>query len=942
MNNIVKTSLLVPSQLPEWIRDDPNYGAFVDFLQSYYQWMEESGNTLDFAKNIPNYMDVDLTTSQFMDYFTNDFLQYFPQELLLSKSKTIKLAKELYQSKGIPIAFKFLFKILYDSDFDVEYNKDFIFRASAGTWFSVKSVRLQTTDPNFLNINNYRLFGDISKSFAVVEGSAVSGTKTEVFISNMERLFQSGETVTVVDNKNNPVLINDKPLSATLVGQISNVTIDPINRGLLYNPGDPVVLYGGLNPNIKNPIGGKAVVGSTTTGSIQNIDVVNGGYGYTLYPNTIVNIINGKGASAVVASINPDANLSSDVSVTTDSIYLKKGIKIGSSDYHFVNVSHANANTKLINALSFESYTTYPISSILVLNGGGGLATIPPISVESTYISDDNSVEDLYRQGILGPIFITNGGTGYEENDIIVFSGGRGFGANAIVSSVDANGSITAITYVPSVGVKLGGMGYTREGIPSLSVVSANTLASNASIYVSGILGDGVKLSTTVSQVGAINNIIITDPGEDYISDPYVSLKVQDILVSNTAYDNLPQVGDIAYQGASVLASSYKSIVAETNLLIPDFEQANSLYYLRVFDYNTEPNPNLPIYIDGKEIQLKMANTAYSANAFYTGSPQFDSTGVKKYGDGRAKAKASFLNGLTVSQSQYLDSSGQPSSYSVLQSDVYNNFTYKLKVEKEIAKYRSVLLDLLHPTGLKVLGEFVMRSNNHYNMDMTQTLFTGKSLQDYTGYNGSSVSMFADFNNVANNKVQLNNIPSGTDLTQFIFVNQPNIPNTVIQITTSNGPNVRSEVVGIDTVSNTLTLATNTWLTFANVAYVSTSSGSNAINILSVTKSYDVINNGNYSNTAYPIKDIIYPGDTVKINNDTYTTKLVDYANNIVYTTTNISSSTSNSFISVNRTLSAQTNVLLFGRIGIEYVLELFTEDGNTIITEDNNTLIVD
>ena len=35
-----KTSLLVPQQLPEFIRDDANYQTFVTFLEAYYEWLE--------------------------------------------------------------------------------------------------------------------------------------------------------------------------------------------------------------------------------------------------------------------------------------------------------------------------------------------------------------------------------------------------------------------------------------------------------------------------------------------------------------------------------------------------------------------------------------------------------------------------------------------------------------------------------------------------------------------------------------------------------------------------------------------------------------------------------------------------------------------------------------------------------------------------------------
>ena len=259
-----KTSLLIPSQLPEFIRDNPDYDKFVAFLQAYYEWMETNGQVIDRTQNILNYKDIDTTSDEFLNYFINDFLQYFPQDALISKSTAVKVAKQLYQSKGTPASYQFLFRILYDSDFDVFYTKDSVLKASAGNWYVAKSLKLATLDSNFQNINNLRLFGETTKSIATVENSVVSGTKTEVFISNIERLFQSGEFVRVVDNANQTVLFNGQPLRAKIVGQISQIKIDPINRGQFYQTGDPVIVYGGLNS--ANGHGAQAAVGTTTLG----------------------------------------------------------------------------------------------------------------------------------------------------------------------------------------------------------------------------------------------------------------------------------------------------------------------------------------------------------------------------------------------------------------------------------------------------------------------------------------------------------------------------------------------------------------------------------------------------------------------------------------------------------------------------------------------------
>jgi hypothetical protein len=125
----------------------------------------------------------------------------------------------------------------------------------------------------------------------------------------------------------------------------------------------------------------------------------------------------------------------------------------------------------------------------------------------------------------------------------------------------------------------------------------------------------------------------------------------------------------------------------------------------------------MALKIRGKNINYVLANTAYT--------PDYNNNGIKNYGDGRAIAKASFLNGLVLSQGQYLTKQGQPSSFDVLQSSIYNNYTYQITVEKEISKYRDILLNLLHPSGMQMIGRYVLNNSSNFNStiisDFTQT-----------------------------------------------------------------------------------------------------------------------------------------------------------------------------------------------------------------------------
>jgi hypothetical protein len=966
-----KTSLLIPYQLPEFIRDNPSYGNFVLFLQAYYEWLEQNNNLIDREKNILTYTDIDTTTNEFIDYFYNDFLSYFPKEILADKKKVAKIARELYQTKGTQASYKFLFRVLYNSNVDFFYTKDVVLRASSGNWYIPKNLNLLTSDANFLNTINYKAFGETTKAVATIQNVVQTGTgKTQLFISDIQRSFQSGEYIRIIDSNNQNVLFNGNPLRAQLVGQVTQINIDLNNEGLLYLPGDPVVVYGGLTSNTAH--GATGVVTTTTKGSLKLINVINEGYGYTLN-NTAINIVNGGGATAIPYSVDPNpakvANVTYIPINTIGTIASNTTIKIGSSKYYFSNNINANANTSLANAFTFLNFTTYPISSVLLQAAGTGLSTPPTITATSYYPTDNVSVVgNLYNLGILAPIQILSAGVGYRANDRIIFSGGTGSGAAANVTSVGANGQILTVSYVASANnpyYPLGGQYYSPFALPTVTVNSANTSAYGASLIVPNILGDGATFSSTVDRVGAIQTITVTDTGTDYISAPQISLKVQDIQVSNVSTINLPSKGDLIYQGNNILTSTYVATVDSIKVLQPVTDPIKSMYSLRVFNYTTTPNYNLPLKIDSKKISLNVTNQ-YSS---YNTSTRFSSTGLITYGDGSAIATATFLNGLNFGKGSYIDSVGQPSSFSVLQSDIYNNYTYELTLQKEISKYRNILVNLLHPNGLKYLGRYSIEQDSNFNLNSIQALYQAHSLAYYTGTGSSLVTMTSDFVNQSNNLVTFNYL-AGADLATYVF------PNTsTLRITTANNFVISGKVISLtnvfqspianlvqdlNTSSNTVdlmltltnfdlnqvanstiaTLDSNTWLTYANVAYVKATAGSKQINIASFTGSYNIVNNGNYSNPNQPLRDIVYSGDTIQIaNNGTQTVANVDYNNNIIYVQTVLANSV-NSLMTVRRTILTN-NVEIFGPTGQQYSPELTTEDLRTLTTENGSLLLL-
>lgn len=979
-----KTSLKAPFQLPEFIRSDSGYQTFVAFIQAYYEWMEQndikdSANTegaIYGTQNLLNYNDVDFVEdggsfNKFIDYYVNDFLPNFPKEALADKGKLIKVAKQLYSTKGTPASYQFLFRALYNSDAEIFLTRDIIFKASDGKWYVSKSLKLSTNDEQFLSIENLRLFGETSKSIATVERSNLSGDKTEVFISNIERLFQSGEFVRVVDNNNQTLYFKDGKvvpegttgsysLRAKILGTISAVNVDSKKRGQLYKgrseaySGDPVVFYGGLNS--ANGIGAKAFVNETTSGSLRDISLINGSYGYRQDPNTYIQITGGggKGALANVTSVDPAGQI--DVAFIPKD-YMTAAIKAKRLDSVFTffpaNTS-ANLSTSLANAFSFTAFSTYPIASVTLHNGGGGFTTLPSVKATSLYDTTDPQTVDslkikgsLASLGILGPIQINTPGTGYANGDIITFTDSAGgVGANANVK-VNTTGSIISAQYLYSnttngvTRYPKGGLGYSQDHLPTLTVISSG--GSNAKLSVNTILGEGATFEPIADErgIGAITSFVIENYGEDYISAPNISLKVRDLVVTNVTQSNIIKTGELVYQGANVNTAVFKAYVDSISLLSANTNYPlNSKYVLRTYNYSSNTKTNLKIQATdrlGANIYMDL-DTTYDTVDTETGNYIYKS-GIRTYGNGAAQATAKFLNGLIIGQGQYIKDDGFPSSNQILENQDYNNFTYELIVQKSFDAYKDVLFKLVHPSGTKVVPIYALKSHNDVSVHRESSEANSKPLYYYTGTVSSNGVIYYSNSATSNNTIKFYNL-SGANLANIITVNSQ------ISLSSATGPNVYSEVISINSSSNTIVIKDNVFTTFANVALGSTTSGNNRINISSVTGQYDIINNGEYSNTDNHIEDMVFQGDVVKIvksdgsTSHTATVSYISYSNNVIFLNSTPSFSGTNSLVTVYRTID-YTDINIFNNLGTVYYPQLITQSGGSLTTQDGKTLLL-
>jgi hypothetical protein len=534
----------------------------------------------------------------------------------------------------------------------------------------------------------------------------------------------------------------------------------------------------------------------------------------------------------------------------------------------------------------------------------------------------------------LAPLQILNPGSGYHVNDIITITGTPGSGANAYVTGVNASGAIMNVAYTSTYNGKAnsvipGGSGYLSSYLPTVTVSTASG-GSGASLAVPGILGQGATFNYSSDTTGRIKTISVLYAGEDYQSTPQVSLQVHDIIVTGFGPSNLPKRGDVVYQGASFATSTYYATVDSITLVQQNYPLSTSNWKLRV--YNPNSYTNIP------STSQSLTNGTVSMNVVSTST----------YGDGSALASATILSGTVKGKGQYVGTKGQVSSFSVLQNEYYNNYTYEISVKQTISKYRDILLNLLHPSGTNVFGKYSdLQSNTFFTTGFDDSI-RGNTLYHFTQVVSSNVTASADFTTYSTNIINFNNL-AGQNLANFISTN------SYISIINSSTQEIFGQITSINTSSNSATISSNVWLTFGNVAIARGTSGFSNLNISSVyTNSYNIINNGVYTVPSFPLLDIIYSGDRIKVSGCTsiYTITSIgwsagDYSNTNIYVTPSLGSTLSGN-ITVSRTFSAggslanTQQVRIYNAVyGTTYLPQLTTELYELLTDESNNVLYI-
>jgi hypothetical protein len=201
-------SPFIKEQFPLFVQTD--YPKLVLFIKAYYEWLEQEGNVGYLTSKLDTVWDVDLNLDEFYSHFKNTYLDSFPEMFAENasgnkpnKKTLLKKIRDFYGNKGTESSYKFLFRILYDSDLEFYYPKNDILKVSDGVWTEPRSIKTTVQNGTDLfgavNGNIYQFSGVqlIASAFvnSVVQYSFNGVPITEFFITDIAGQFSPNASV---------------------------------------------------------------------------------------------------------------------------------------------------------------------------------------------------------------------------------------------------------------------------------------------------------------------------------------------------------------------------------------------------------------------------------------------------------------------------------------------------------------------------------------------------------------------------------------------------------------------------------------------------------------------------------------------------------------------------------------------------------------------------
>jgi hypothetical protein len=649
----LKTSLLINRQVPEFIRDE--YPLFISFLEAYYEYLDSQNSVYGKGKDLRYITDVDSSLDEFEKNFFNSFLPFIPLDAKLSKDILIKNILPLYLSKGSESSYKLLFRMLFNDSASVDSLSDNILRASDGRWTKEQILRVEPT---------------------VYSEYISDGTKKVYYVpyeTNADNLSIYVNDVLTNDyyyqKEYRRVVFNESPASNTTI----KIYYDNFIISFIEN--------------------------RKITGRLSSA--------FSIIENTAKRNVGG---------------------LTFFQLFLNEKNTTGSFiNGEFLTTSIIDDTDNEI-PLTLQAYSD--IQKITITDGGSSYNVGDPVIILGTSTTKALAIVDEVASGVVEELNVLSGGVGFKLNNQIQANGYSNTFFSAVVDIVDSTGITTPNTVNVNIdiisdyaNVNISDLDY---GFPGALTENANSIISESLTYET-ISDLGIITSTNV-QVSLVTSSEPLDLRifSTQISNTSLRLKDLDIIgkINVTSSGSDYSVGDrliftnvpphFSGQGANAFVSA---VTAGTNgiskitivdgglgyniahpplITVSSANGSNAILNVSLLMATGESFESVPAENPAGEIlRIKILESGSG----YRITPGID---LSQSGDGTAKAYANLTASVQDIPGRWKSLDGIISSEEIrLQGrDYYLDYAYVLSSQTEFKRYKTLLKDLLHPSGL--------------------------------------------------------------------------------------------------------------------------------------------------------------------------------------------------------------------------------------------------
>ena len=265
-----KISIFVKDQFPQFYKEDgPIFEAFVE---AYYEFLEQTGQSLDFSRNLIEYQDIDTTTADFLEQFKKLYLEQLPGLIKSDDRLTIKHIMDFYRAKGSERSIQLLFRILFDEAAIVNKPGEDVLKPSTSEFRLPRYIEVYAPEiNNLIALEGLEIVGATSGAKGFIETistNIIGGARVHIIqLSNLRGSFLRGEIIA----KSSDGITDNMPV---VTGSLSSVDITL--GGQDFVKGDEF--------NVIADVGKQGLVRATAidnaTGLIE-YQLSNGGFGFS-------------------------------------------------------------------------------------------------------------------------------------------------------------------------------------------------------------------------------------------------------------------------------------------------------------------------------------------------------------------------------------------------------------------------------------------------------------------------------------------------------------------------------------------------------------------------------------------------------------------------------------------------------------------------------------